>query len=232
MEQALQTWRSALAPVAKRHSIFIAYNGGHVLPSVLPRGVEVSSDPCSQKLARGSFARAARLFMDEKLKGRSTVLRGYGRFHFATPSSTCTSVGSYGADAAYPIGTVATTEAAGAPIPYQVAQGPVRLAGQPFLTADVTALGIDNRAFYGLGVGTSPADAHLVQNNVLPIRLEQPVTGKRMRIKIPAVAVNVPKGQNLYLIATPFSDTFAGMGSRTPGAITLDNTVVHVPRVG
>ena len=37
-----------------------------------------------------------------------------------------------------------------------------RVAGTPYLSGDVTALGVNNRAFYALGIGTSPADAKIV----------------------------------------------------------------------
>jgi ABC-2 type transport system ATP-binding protein len=130
------------------------------------------------------------------------------------------------------IGTVATTEAGGTPLSYLVARGPVRLAGNSHLVARMTALGVRNRAFYGLATGTSPADAELVQDNVLPINEDAPVLGERRRIDLPAVAVDVPRGENLYLVASPLSDTFVGMGSRTPGAVVLEDTVVHLPVVG
>ena len=92
--------------------------------------------------------------------------------------------------------------------------------------------GVENRAFYGLGVGTSPADVHLVQNNVLPLRATSPVSGEPRRVALPSVAVDVPARQTLYLLASPVSDTFVGMASRTPGAVVLDDTVVHLPVVG
>ena len=130
------------------------------------------------------------------------------------------------------MGTVATTETGGAPLSYEIAKGPIRVAGTPYLTGTLTALGANNRAFYGLAVGTSPADAHLVQNNVLPLNELAPVTGEKRRIALPSVAVDVPAGQSLFVLASPVSDTFAGMGSRTPGAVVLDNTVVHLPVVG
>jgi hypothetical protein len=117
-------------------------------------------------------------------------------------------------------------------VPYAVAEGPIRIAGSPYLTGSVTALGTDNRAFYGLAIGTSPLDAHLIQNNVLPIREVDPVTGVTRRVVLPSVAVNVPAGQTLYLIASSVSDTFATMGSRTPGAVVIDDTVVSLPVVG
>jgi hypothetical protein len=48
---------------------------------------------------------------------------------------------------------------------------------------------------------------------------------------LPSVAVEVPAGQSLFLLATPISDTFVGMGSRPPGVITLEDTVVKLPVV-
>ncbi|WP_180935639.1 hypothetical protein [Nocardioides ungokensis] len=192
----------------------------------------MTSDPCSKALAGGDFEHLSIRFFDEQLKGRDTGLHGYGRYHLATPDSTCTTVDSVKADAAYDVGTVATTETGGAPLSYKVADGPIRVAGAPYLTGDLTALGANNRAFYGLAVGTSPADAHLVQDNVLPLNELAPVTGEKRRIALPSVAVDVPAGQSLFVLASPVSDTFVGMGSRTPGAVVLDNTVVHLPVVG
>lgn len=232
LQQGLANWQHAITGAARKQSIFVGYNGGHVLPSVLPAGVDVTSDPCSERLAGGSFADLALRFFDEQLKGRHTGLTGYGRYHLATPDSTCTTVGSVRADQVYDVGTLATTEAVSAPIAFPVAAGPIRIAGTPFLTGTLTALGINNRAFFGLGVGTSPVDAHLVQNNVLPVNEPDPVTGEQRRIAMPSVAVDVPAGQTLYVIVSGVSDTFAAMGSRTPGVVTLDNTAVHLPVVG
>ena len=232
LEQALTTWKKAYTRSARRDSIFVAYNGGHVLPSVLPQGVQVSSDPCSKQLGGGSFSDLALKFMDEHLKGKDRGLTGYGDYHLATPDSTCTTVGSVAPDTAVEVGTVATPEAAGAPLAFPVAEGPIRIAGSSHLTGTMTALGVNNRAFYGLAVGTSPADAHLVQNNVLPFRSLEPVVGEKRRIELPAVAVDVPEGQTLYVLASAVSDTFVGMGSRTPGVVVLEDTKVHLPVVG
>jgi ABC-2 type transport system ATP-binding protein len=231
LEQGLTNWRQAITSNARKHSIFVGYNGGHVLPSVYPRGVDVSSDPCSRQLAGGDFAALALRFMDENLKHRSTGLKGYGKLHIATPASTCTTVATAAADTDVPVGTVATTETGGAAVAYPVAQGPIRLAGSAYLTGTMTALGVNNRAFYGLGVGTTPLDATLVQNNVMPFNELAPVLGQPRRIELPAVAVDVPAGQTLYVLASPVSETFAGTGSRTPGAVVLQDTVAHLPVV-
>jgi ABC-2 type transport system ATP-binding protein len=113
-----------------------------------------------------------------------------------------------------------------------VADGPIRVAGTSYLSGLMTAAGVNNRAFYGLAVGTSPLDAKLVQNNVLPVFELQPVVGVKRRIELPSVAVDVPKGQSLFVMATAVSDTFAGMGSRTPGAVVLQDAKVELPVVG
>ena len=231
LEQGLTNWRTAITKRARKQSIFVGYNGGHVLPSVFPQGVIVDSDPCSRRLAGGSFQQLSIRFFDEKLKGRDRDLKGYGKLHLATADSTCLTVDSVKATRAFDLGTVASTTAVGAPIPYEIAEGPLTVAGTPYLTGAVTALGIENRAFYGLAIGTSPLDAHLVQNNVLPLAEPLPVSGAKRRVALPSVAVTVPKGQNLYLLASAVSDTFVGMASRVPGLITIDDTVVHLPVV-
>ncbi|WP_211357318.1 alpha/beta hydrolase family protein [Nocardioides rubriscoriae] len=229
LQQGLANWRTAITAQARRKSIFVGYNGGHVLPQLLPQGINVTSDPCSRRLAGGDFRQLSIRFFDEQLRGRSTGLRGYGRLHLATPASRCLTVDSPDATRSVELGTVVSTSAAGVPLPYEIAAGPLEVAGTPYLTAAVTTAGLENRAFYGLAVGTSPADAHLVQNNVLPLREPGLVSGVRRRIALPSVAVDVPAGQHLYLLVSPVSDTFVGMGSRTPGVVSLDDTVVHLP---
>ncbi|MGH3369934.1 MAG: CocE/NonD family hydrolase [Nocardioidaceae bacterium] len=232
LDQGLKNFQRALTPRARRNSIFVGYNGGHVLPAIFPRGVGATADPCSKRLAGGSFAALALRFFDEKLKGRETDLGGYGRYHLATAGARCTTVSSVRPDRTFDVGTVATTEAAGAPLAFKIADGPIRIAGTSYLEGLMTAAGVNNRAFYGLAVGTSPLDAELVQNNVLPVFELEPVLGEPRRIELPSVAVDVPRGKSLFVLATPFSDTFVAMGSRTPGAVVLEDARVHLPVVG
>ena len=71
-----------------------------------------------------------------------------------------------------------------------------------------------------------------MQGNVLPVNELLPVAGEKRRIELPSVAIDVPAGQNLYVLASPVSDMFAGMGSRTPGAIVLQDAVVRLPVAG
>ncbi len=44
------------------------------------------------------------------------------------------------------------------------------VSGVPTLDATVTSVGLDQRVFFGISVGASPATATVVQNNVMPLR--------------------------------------------------------------
>src|SRR3954452_5386507 len=231
LHQGLQNWANALTPKARDNSIFIGYNGGHVLPNAFPYTPAVSGDPCSKELAGGDFTDLTVRFFTEKLLHRETGLTGYDRLHLATADNTCTTVDSVKATKSYDVGTVATTEAAGAPLAVKVADGPISIAGTPYLDGTMTAAGVNNRAFYVLAVGTSPADEQLVQGNVLPVNELLPVNGEKRHIELPSVAVDVPKGKSLFVLATAVSDAFPGFGSRTPGAIVLQDAKVELPVV-
>src|SRR3954453_4006 len=177
LQQGLTNWATALTDRARKHSIFVGYNGGHTLPNAYPQGVSVSSGRCSQQLAGDNFEQLSLRFFDETLKGKKTGLTGWGKYHLATASSTCTTVSSVVPNKAFNLGQVITTQAAGPPITTQIAAGPIRIAGSANLTADVTTLPPGARAFYALAIGPSPADAKLVQDNVMPINEPDPVTG-------------------------------------------------------
>ena len=229
--QGLQNWAKAITPAARKKSIFIGYNGGHVLPNAFPYSAAVSGDPCSKELAGGDFTALTIRFFDEQLKHKHTGLTGYNQLHLATAGNTCTTISSPEPTKSFPVGTVATTEGAGAPVAFKVADGPISIAGTSYLSGTMTAAGVNNRAFYGLAVGTSPADAQLVQGNVLPVNELTPVAGEQRTIELPSVAVDVPKGQSLYVLATAVSDAFPSFGSRTPGAIVLQDATVKLPVV-
>ena len=231
LDQGLTNFRKALTKGARKQSIFVGYNGGHVLPAVFPPAIGVAGDPCSTKLGSPDFAGLALRFMAEKLKGRDADLRGFNRYHLGTADAAeCISVSSVRPNTAVELDQpLATPEAGGPPVAVQVAEGPIRVAGSPSLTGTMYAAGVNNRAFYALAVGTSPLDAKIVQNNMLPVNELEPVAGEERRITLPSVAVHVPEGQNLYVVASATSDTFVSMGSRTPGAIVLEGVTVRLP---
>jgi ABC-2 type transport system ATP-binding protein len=232
LHQGLQNWSKALTSRARSKSIFIGYNDGHVLPNAFPYSPAVKGDPCSEKLAGGDFTDLTVRFFTEKLLHRSTGLTGYDRLHLATADNTCTTVDSAKPTQTFDVGTVASPETAGAPLAFKVADGPISVAGTSYLDGILTAAGVNNRAFFGLAVGMTPADAQLVQGNVLPINELLPVAGEERHIELPSVAVNVPKGKSLFVLVTAASDAFPGFGSRTPGAVVLQDATVKLPVVG
>ena len=233
LEQGLQNFAKALTPEARARSIFIGYNGGHVLPNAYPQSVQPSGDPCSARLTNGKdFTALTIAFFNHVLKHQADTLTRYeSQYHLATAGNTCTTVSSVAPTKKVAAGTVATTEAAGPPVATALVAGPVRIAGTSYLDGTVTALGVNNRAFYALGVGTNPADVKLVQGDMLPWSSQLPVTSGQVHIQLPSVAIDVPKGQSLYLVAVATDDMYAGFGSRTPGAVVVQNASVELPVV-
>ena len=231
LDQGLKNFQHALTDEARARSLFVGYNDGHTLPSALPAGFGTDGDPCSARLlgGSGSFSDLALQFMKENLKGEAPRLAGHGLYHLATAGAECITVSSTAPSTGFELGTFVTPTAAGAPIARELAAGPLRVAGTPTVDALVTALGADTRAFFALSVGTSPADAKVVQNNTLPLRELLPVAGAKRTIELPSIAVDVPAGQKLFLTVSPVADMFGGHGSRTPGAFVLDDVTVNVP---
>lgn len=236
LDQGLKNFRRALTDKARARSIFVGYNGGHTLPALVPGGtnsdipVATGSDACSPQLGSPSFRDLGLRFLQHNLQGQKTGLTGFGRFHLTTAAGRCVTVSTVAPNAAVELGDVASTVGVGAPIAYPVAQGPLTLAGSPTLDATLTTLGLDNRAFLALSVGTSPLDARIVQNNMLPIRENGIVLGKpRTGVELPSVAVDVRAGETLFLTVSPISDMSAGFGSRVVGAMRLRDVVLHLP---
>ncbi|HEY0641974.1 MAG TPA: peptidase S15, partial [Nocardioides sp.] len=236
LDQGLKNFARALTDKARARSIFVGYNGGHTLPALVPAGtnadipVTTGSDACSPALGSPDFADLGLRFLQQNLQGRKTGLTGFGRYHLTTAGGRCVTVPSVAPTKDIPLGEVVSTVGAGAPIAYPIAQGPLTIAGSPTLDGTLTTLGLDNRAFLALSVGTSPADAKIVQNNMLPIRESGIVIDKPRRgVELPSVAVDVPAGQTLFLTVSPISDMAAGFGSRVVGAMRMKDVVVHLP---
>jgi len=234
LDQALTDYDRALTPEARAQSILVGYNGGHALPNAVPPGYATAGDACSGTLG-GSAVQdwddLQRQFLAENLQGAAPVLTGHGLYHLMTAEGDCLTVDSVQADHTFSLPDVTTTTAAGAPQAVKIADGPITVAGTPYLDALVTGLGVDSRAFFALSVGTSPADARVIQNNVLPHRETELNTPHQRSIELPSVAAEVPAGQSLFLTVSPVSDMFAGHGSRTPGAMSLEDVTVRVPVV-
>jgi ABC-2 type transport system ATP-binding protein len=233
LNQGLKIRDHGLTESARARSIFVAYNGGHALPSLAPVGTQGSGDPCSEALGGGSFSDLTRRFFAEELQGAAPTLGGRGAFHLATPEARCVTVDAVTPTTTWTSPQVLSTAGAGAPLATEIAKGPLTVAGLPTLSANVTTTSTEARVFAALAVGTSPLDARIVQNNMMPIRVVGPTTGgpASVKIELPAVAVDVPEGSNLYLVLSPVSDLSFGHGSRVPGAVVLRDVVVSYRRV-
>jgi pimeloyl-ACP methyl ester carboxylesterase len=232
LDQGLKNWAHALTPQARQKSIFIGYNGGHVLPNAFPQTIQPSGDPCSAQLTHGKdFTALTVEFFNRYLKHEQVQLPGLNEYHLATAAGKCTTTKSVTPNRRVQVGTIATPELAGPPLATKIADGPIRIAGTPYLSGSMTALGVNNRAFYALGIGTSQLDAKIVQGDMYPWSSLTPVTGEKARIELPSVAVDVPKGQSLFLIVVATNDMYAGFGSRTPGAVVVQDARVSLPIV-
>lgn len=230
LNQGLKSYDRALTDAARRRSILVGVNAGHnlPLPDAVPPGYVTTGDPspCAAALGGGNLVIR---FMREELQGRDTGLRGHGQYHLATGDGACVTLDTVAADTDVRLGIVPVTTEAGAPLAHKLLDGPVTIAGQPLVQAAVTTVGAENRAFFGLSIGTSPADAKVVAANVMPLNEPLPVVRGARTFELPAVAIEVPAGQSLFLTASPVSDQSPLHGSRTPGAMLLEDTVVRVP---
>ena len=240
LNEAVANFETALTPEARAQSVMIGYNGGHVLPNALPRAAATGGDPCSAELlgpvppeGPAAFTRLTLQFFDRALKGVGDGVAGTGQYHLATyDAKDCVNVNTVAATTTVDLGNVVTPVGAGAPIYLELTKGEaLTVSGVPRVDALVTSAGVHNKAFFGLAVGSTPADAVVLQNNVLPLHEEVPLVGSERSVDLPGVAANVPAGQKLYLVVSAVSDMYAANGSRTPGGIVLRGTKVRLPVV-
>ena len=169
--------------------------------------------------------------MLENLKGAPRALTGHGRIQLTTAGGTCLVVDRVMPNRTFRLGDVMATTGGGAPQAIELAKGPITVAGRSFLDTTTSSVGLDERVFLALSVGTTAADARIIQNQVQPLRTAGTLTGVKRTVELPSVAVVVPAGQSLFLTVSPVSDMFVAHGSRTPGVLTLADVRVRVPVV-
>jgi ABC-2 type transport system ATP-binding protein len=234
--QAWSAWSRLLTRDAREASTLIGYNGGHALPTVAPAGTAAGSDACVPDYTKLEIA-----FYDALFAGEDTRVLG-DPLHYTTATGTCLRLEE--SDVALqtrrpldPTGLLpfdtATATPGAAPIHVELpSTAGITVAGVPQIVADVQGVGVDARAYVALSVGTSAADARVLQHNVLPIRTTGGVVALQdATFDLPGVAADLADGERLYLTITGTSDMFFGHGSRTPGAITLSDVRVQLPVV-
>jgi pimeloyl-ACP methyl ester carboxylesterase len=233
LNQGIHNFQRTLTDSARAKSLFVAYNGGHALPNAAPLGFATAGDACS-----GDWTQTRINFFKAAFEGGdpSTVLPN--QYNLTTANGACLGTDSLGSETTYEVdpagaGGWGTPAGAGPPAHYELASGPLKVAGIPRLTAGLWNAAVDSRAFFALSVGTNAADAQVVQNNMMPLRSFDPhvpeVSDGTVDIELPGVVVDVPAGKKLFLTISPVSDMSFGHGSRAPGVIILTDLKVHVP---
>ncbi|WP_350276702.1 CocE/NonD family hydrolase [Kribbella sp. HUAS MG21] len=228
LNQGLANFDRALTARARAKSIFVGYNAGHTLPSVVPPGYATAGDPCSVALGSPSFANLALRFMQLQLLDKPTGLSGFGAYHLATADGRCLTQRSLTPNKRFPLAKIVAPTGVGLPVNLPIAKGPITVAGTPTLTADVYTVIPRSVAYFALSVGKTPLTAKVVQNNTMPLRQQQTARGVRRTVELPAIAVDVPAGQNLYLTVAPVADMYAGQRGPLPGVMMLKNGVLKV----
>jgi ABC-2 type transport system ATP-binding protein len=222
-----------LTPEAREQSLFLGYNGGHALPNVLPPGVAGSGNACQDDVGGLRLA-----FFAAAMEGSNPAELMDAPYSISTVDDTCVHLDALDETVPLEAGDLAvsgrsvTTTGIGLPQHRELVTGPATVVGVPHLHADVTSVGIEQRVFLGLSIGTSPLDARVVQNNMMPLREPVPVVGEPRTVELPAMAVELGEGESLFVTMSPVSDMSFGHGSlRTPGAVMLEDVVVDVPLV-
>ncbi len=235
LNQGIANFQRTLTPRARARSLFLSFNGGHALPNAAPVGYATSGDACA---GEGGFSALRLRFFDAVRAGRSPANLMPTAYNLTSADAkTCLrtdSINTYqrftpGVDIEVATGT-ATPTGAGAPQHLEVANGPLTITGIPKLRSTVTTAGVDQRVFFAISVGTSPANARVVQNNVMPLRELTPIVQTERTIELPGIAVDVKEGEKVFLTVSPVSDMSFGHGSiRTPGVVGLENLRLDLP---
>ncbi|MQA99474.1 MAG: peptidase S15 [Actinobacteria bacterium] len=233
LNQGIHNFQQTLTDSARAESLFVAYNGGHALPNALPLGYATGADECS-----GDWTQTRIDFFKAAFEGGDTRAVLPNHYNLTTADGACLGTDLLGSVSTYEVdpaglGAWGTPAGAGAPVHVELASGPLTVAGIPRLTGDLYNLAVDSRAFFALSVGSNAADAQVVQNNMMPLRSLTPhapgVAEQAIDIELPAVVVDIPAGEKLFLTISPVSDMSFGHGSRAPGAIVIQDLEVHVP---
>jgi pimeloyl-ACP methyl ester carboxylesterase len=238
LNQGIHLFDDAVTDEARAKSLFVGYNGGHVLPAVgstLPQGTAPGGDPCSDE-REGGWGQLRIDFFKAAFAGEDTTTLLPSQYNLATDGGTCLhldrlpNLAGYSVDPAG-VGGWGTPTGAFAPHSYELASGPITVGGIPKVSGDLYAAAADTRAFFALSRGTNLADAKVIQNNMMPLRSLLPSTGEGFEIELPGIAAEIPAGEKLFLTISPISDQSFGHGSRTPGMMVFSGLTVRVPVV-
>ncbi len=252
MNQGYQNFSRMLTPKAFNRSLFIGYNGGHLdlTQAAFPRATNPNGDPCSAQITGGQdFTQLTIAFFQAVMDGENPRREVGARqpYYVADDTNNCIVSDSLEPTRPFSVETVeipmagagvGTTAGLGAPIYTEIAgtEG-LRISGVSRLEGTAYAAAVDARMFVGLAKGSSPENAVVIHNNVMPARFLAPTaggnlptdTGHEFSIELAGVAATLAAGEKLYLVISAIHPQFIGHGSRTPGGIVIGNAQLHLP---
>lgn len=255
LNEGVHNFQRAFTDAAQQRSLFVAYNGGHVLPTAYPSvrndGLLSGVDACSFEEGFGALRLAFFSAVADGAEDPAAALRGaypgLRRYNLTSDDNTAClrsdrlpelATFDTGKDVDLVVEQVdngwTTTTGAGVATHVEILgfAGPATVTGLPVLTGNVAAAGVDQRAFFGISRGTSPADAQLIQAQLMPLRVLTPSANvtEPFELELAGIAVDLAEGEKLFLTVTPFSEQFYSHGStRTPGWLGFTDLAVHLP---
>ena len=244
LNEGIHNFQRSFTPAAQSRSIFVGYNGGHVLPSAYPMHASAAGDKCSP----GGFGALTLKFFKAVADGAadpSAVVTAshpeLRRYNLTTDDNAeCVRLDALpdretrgvGQDTGFNDSWM-TVSGAGPAVNLEIPDIPAgsTVAGIATLSGKVTVAGVDQRAFFALAKGTSDTDAKILAANVAPLRVATPSTGiqEDFTIELPGAATKLAPGEKLYLMVSGTSDQFIGHGSRAPGWMGFTDLRVSVP---
>jgi hypothetical protein len=247
LNEGVANFTRTFTDAAQQRSIFVGYNGGHVLPSAYPVNATEGGDQCSPDSGFGALAQEFFRAVADGVEDPSAVVMSahpeLRRYNLTTDDNAgCVRLDALpqllyrgvGDDNVFPDAWM-TVSGAGPAVNLEVPDIPAgaTIAGIPTLSGNVTVAGVDQRAFFGLSKGPSLAEAELIAANVQPLRVATPSSAiqENFSIELPGVSVTLAPGEQLWLTVSPMSDQFISHGSRAPGWMGFTDLRVGVPIV-
>lgn len=213
----------------------VGFNGGHVLPGLQPTGVNAPGRVRSiPQDCGGLFARPPALdFLDAHLKedlAAQARLAAMPRVTLALEQGGCVTAADWPPNPGLrtiTLPALAVPQAGGsALIPLFTAEEHVVVGGIPRLRAAVP-VALDE-IFY-LSLVLRDADGlHVVDDQVMAVRLEGGALLGQLDVELAGVATKMQQGDGLFLRIDGANEQHAA-GSRRPGALVLTDVVLDVP---
>lgn len=249
LNQGIHNFQQTLTPAARSNSTFVAYNGGHVLPTAYPHSNPAGSGGNACATPAGGWTAVQIRFYQRAFglaSGSTADVFGLGTNTLGTShDGDCVAIDtldvggkrySANVDAVAEDGYIAVGPGPAVNLPLLTATEKTTIAGIPTLSYEAFNVGVDSRVFFGLAKGTNQADAVLIQGNLMPLslpRATQPALGVPDTfdgtIELPGIVVELEAGESLFLVATGTAELFAGHGNRTPSVVVFDDLAVNLP---